>query len=735
MTRWWQQVTVTYYRWILAGSLLLLVGVGWYAAGLFGSLTTEEGMFTQDTPASIVQDKIDNKFGVSLASQVVLFERKDATLGEAFSAAYQQEVARILQPLRESAESVHTYADQPSEAFISRDKMATYATVTIKGTNRETYDRLQNFADHADQSKLTLSIGGPAASMIETSSSAEQQLVRTEMMSLPILLVLLLFFFRSIVAALVPIVMSLVTIIGAFAITRFIAQFVAIDSYAVNVVTVLGLGLSIDYALLSVNRFREELKKSNAEKATRVIIATSGRTILFSGITVIACMMALLVFPVEMLHSIAIGGASAVGMAVLFTVFILPALLRLIGTRIDRWRLPWIASLHAPSRVSLWQRIVDAVMKRPLMYLALGIILVVVSSWPLIQMKTGNMDEAWLARDSSSRHVASALADDFIVPSPNATAIIELPKGLSARERIDVSCDMTKKMQDVAGVKRVVSATPVSDTVSCDALQQSYEAQLLPPQVQQLIQTMMRDDALKFDVLFEGENNTTEARDTLAALRRLAPMKGEYHIGGSQAAIDDMNKLYGDAMLPAALIVVMSMIILLALSLRSIVIPIQAIIINSISLGVSLAVIVGVFQLGWLHTLTGWSQTGAIALAAPVLVIAIAFGLAMDYSVFLYSRMREVYDATGDPKEAIRQGVVKTGPIITAAALALFVVVAAFAGSSVMFMQIVGVGLATAVLVDAFFVRLILVPSVMALMGRASWYSPKWLAKWHIKHD
>lgn len=671
-------------------------------------------------------------FGSSPAAQIVLFERKDETLGTASGAAYQQEVARLLSPLRDKVALVQTYADQPSGALISRDKSATYAIVSTDTSRDETYRVLEEYVRTVDQSKLSVSIGGEAAGIKQTTQAANDFLVHAELISLPILLVLLLIFFRSGVAAMLPLVMSVVTIIGAFAIARFITHFIELDTYAVNVITILGLGLSIDYALLSVNRFREELQKGSVERAVEVIIARTGRTIFFSGVTVIACLLSLLVFPVAMLHSIAIGVAAAVAVAVLFTILVLPALLQLIGWRIDAWHMP-IRKHQGPSM--FWTRVSRITTTHPVKSLAVGVVVVAAAMIPLGSFRAGQLDYAWLARGSSSQYVAQYLHDNFDTASPSVTVLLELPSGIPANAKHDVACDMTRQLQQLEGVEAVVSSAPISPELSCAQLEQLVASDMLPAPIRQLSARYSREAALKFDVSLKGEVGSKSAERAVAAIRALAPSSGTAYVGGAAAKLIDENKLYFDAMPWAVGVIVLSMFVLLSLSLRSVVLPLQAIFVNAIALVISMAAVVGIFQLGWMSDITGWLQTAGIVLTAPILVAAIAFGLAMDYSVFLYSRMREAYDETGHSTTAVVEGVVKTGPIITAAALALFVVIAAFAGSTVMFMQIIGVGLAVAVLVDAFFVRLILVPALMALMGRMSWYMPKWLDRWSIKHE
>lgn len=729
MTKWWQKISTKYPWRVLILATIVFVGLGWYASGLFGNLSSSSAGVMKDTQSSIAQDKLEKNFGVSPSSQIILFERKDIGLGETSSAAYQAEVARILAPLKSKATSVTTYATTGSDMFISKDKSATYAVIATSGSSQDVYEMLSDFADKADQTKLKISIGGEAAGMQQTVKTAESELIRTEMFTLPILLILLVIFFRSGVAALVPIGISLLTIIGAFAITNFCAEFLTIDSYAVNVITILGVGLSIDYALLSVMRFREELNKVDVEHAVRTIIKTSGHTIIFSGVTVIACLLSLLVFPIEMMRNIAIGGASAVAMGILVTIVVLPSVLMLIGKNIDKWHLPFWRESHKRPDKTFWAKVAGLTTTHPMWTLIGGIAVVAVALLPLGNFSPGPMDSRWLARNSSSHYVSQYMDEHFDIPSSVMTVLVTLPNNLTMSERLDISCDMTERLYAVSGVKNVISPTPVSDQLSCDSNKTLAAMNMLSAQLHALMKSDMRDNALKFDIVINDKLGSKQARKTLENVRAIKPKVCESFVGGTLATYEDNNKLYFEAIPWSAAIIVLSMLVLLSVSLRSIVLPIQAIVINSIALAISIAVIVGIFQSGWFSDFTGWQTVDGITLAALVLVISIAFGLAMDYSVFLYSRMRETHKETDDPIKAVRQGVIKTGPIITAAAMALFVVVAAFSGSSILFMQIIGIGLAVAVLVDAFFVRLILVPSIMALMGKFSWYSPKWLLR------
>ena len=734
MIEWWQKITVAHPKRIVIGALIILFALGVYGAGVFSALSSSgSDMNADSTEAAETQRVIERNFGDTPQGDIVLFERANDTLGSADSQPYQAEVARILANLEVDPQNIQSFTTTGSDMFISNDRTATYVVVQLDGSQQERYNTLRTFQSDVDSSTLDVSIGGSAAINEQTNATVSRELAHIELVSLPILLVLMLVFFRSVTAALVPLGIAIFTIVGAFALSRMLAQFITIDTYAVNVITILGIGLAIDYALLSVNRFREELP-SGTKKAVQTVIATSGRTIAFSGITVIACLLALLVFPVEIMRSIAIGVASAVAMAVLATITVLPAALLLIGTRINRFSLP-TRKKHSSSPKGFWHAAATVTTQRPVVTLALGLIIVGASVIPLTKFAPGAMDYNWLARDNESYHVTQKISEEFPKNPFVLTAVLDLGDSMSLREKTQRSCELTAAISRIDGVDEVRSAAPATESLDCAAILQLQAQDTLPAELQTAMNAYIAESAVQFSIASSHPVTSNQARNLIAELRSIEVVDGSWHIGGEMAAFHDNTQLYIRYAPLAVTIVILSMFVLLSLALQSVVVPIQAIIVNTIGLIISMAIVVGVFQLGWLTDVVAWPQVDGIALAAPILVIAIAFGLAMDYSVFLYARMREVYDATGDSTKAVKQGIVKTGPIITAAALALFVVVVGFTTSSVLFMQIIGLGLAIAVIVDAFFVRLLLVPSIMALMGKTSWWGPKFLAKYRIKHD
>lgn len=718
---------------VLSVGIAVLVAGGMYGFGLFSLLGDgTDNFFANDTPAAQVNQKITDVFGSDdTKNSVILFEAKNRS-ANVRDAQYAAEVASILKNL--DTKTVTSYYTTGSDQFISRDGNDTYVVVTLDGTNDEQYKALTAFSDDVNSDKFTVSVGGTLVGQQQTQTQAKDDLSMAEMISLPILAILLFWFFRGPVAAAIPLLMSLFTIAGGLAVARLIHTFVAIDTYTLNVITILGVGLSIDYSLLAVNRFREELHtgKTPAE-AARKTTRTAGRTIIFSGMTVIICLLSMLLFPVGFMRSVSIGGAAAVLVAVLISTFLLPPALQLIGKNIDKWSMKPRRSVKQG-----WHKLAVAVTKRPYVTLGVGLVIIAALVWPVGKFETKTFDWHVLPSNQSAYHVGKVMSERFNVATPTLTVLAKFDETPTVMQL----CNLAKTVAAVQGVDSVQAAYAPTEQLS-DCTTMSYALQTLKvqaPQQAALLEATSakytKDTYARVEVVPSYEASDSRIRNVMTALE-----KADYgtdvsiSIGGVAARSQDTHDVYKKWAPYVIVVIAVAMIIILGLSLGSLVIPLQAILMNSLALFISLGVLIMIFQFGWAQSFLPFGVTGGFELSIPILAFVIAFGLSMDYAVFLYSRMHEVYDTTDDPAEAIVDGVVRTGPIITAAALLLFVVVASFATSHIVIIQQIGVGLAIAVLVDAFFVRIFFVAAIMQLFGRASWWGPKWLKKITIKHE
>jgi RND superfamily putative drug exporter len=521
-------------------------------------------------------------------------------------------------------------------------------------------------------------------------------------LSLPLLLIMLVFIFRGLVAAATPLLVGVLAILGAFVATRLIAQVTEVSTFAVNIITMLGLGMAIDYALFVVSRFREELAAGRpTAEAIAATMATAGRTVLVSGLTVALSLASLLIFPMAFLRSMGWGGVAAVLVAMLAALTVLPALLAVLGPRINA--LGWSrrrrvrphpqGSGAATGGGAGWERLARSVMRRPVWYVVGVVALLGALAAPFLRAEFGGFDERVLPVGTPSRTVTERIAAEF-------------PGGSVAPIGVLVSGAPT---QAAAGFAERITAVPgVTDARV----------------------TANRGDSWLISVSYAGEVSGAPAREVVRRLRELpGPAGAEVLIGGRPAAELDQLDGLGERLPWMALLIGGVTIVLLFLAFGSILLPIKAVLMNVVSIGASFGVVVWVFQDGHLADLLGFTSTGFLEPTNLILLLAVLFGLSTDYEVFLLSRVREEWDRAGDNVQAVAGGLRRTGGIITAAALLLIVVIGGFATGGTASIKTLGVGAVVAIVIDALLVRALLVPATMRLLGRWNWWAPGPLAR------
>jgi RND superfamily putative drug exporter len=724
---------------IVVAAVLLTIGAGVYGAGVFSHLNSDEGFESKNTQSSEVVESLKNDFPKSQASAVILFSSKDGhTLDNAIDAA---EVQRLLDPLKNDTSLLATYWSTGQDSFLSKDNKQTYAAVTVKGNGDAQYRRLARFADETKSDRLTVNVGGGLVAQKQSSEQVKRDLEMAEIISLPLLALLLVLVFRGLVAAAMPLMLGVVAIAGGLAVVRLLTNLTSIDQYAINVITVLGLGLSVDYSLLMVSRFREELQRQpDVPAAVRHTVMTSGRTIFFSGLTVIISLLALSLFPIEFLRSISLGGVAALLVAIGAALTVLPASLRLLGHRINALRLgPKPGKTDGPT---FWGRVNTITSRFPLLTIVAAVAIILAAAMPFWQVHYLAFDFGALPAGSSAREVGEALQTNFGSQDANVTVLYR-PDDAS----IPPAAAAAAQAQAAAAVARARAARMITTAAQAQAAQLPAP---LPQQVSDMRQRLedmnevtavdrpvASKDGQEFKLVahYHEDDSGMVGRSLVTAIRDLKQTNGPLRVGGGAAEVVDTVATIGHYLPYAAAVIVIAMGLLLGLMLRSILIPIQAIALSGFGLLASFGALVWIFQQGHLTSWTWFARTDGLSPTILLLVFTMAFGLSMDYATFLYSRMREEYDKGRENRAAIHGGVERTGYIITAAAVLMFVVVAAFASSKIPMLQQVGLGMALAVIVDAFVVRILLVPAVMLLLGRANWYAPKWLARWQIRHD
>jgi putative drug exporter of the RND superfamily len=559
---------------------------------------------------------------------------------------------------------------------------------------------------------VDVQVGGFASAFHEVNSVVEHDLLRAESFAVPLTLILLLFVFGSLVAAAMPLSIGGVAVVGTLFTLRVLDGITPVSIFAVNLTTVLGLGLAIDYSLFIVSRFREELAAGrDVGAALEETLAHAGRTVAGSALTVAAAVSALLVFPIMFLRSFAYAGIAVALLAGIAALVVLPAVLALIGPRINALTV-WHRSVRPPAE-GFWSTMARRVMRRPVVVIVGVTAVLLVLAAPFLHLRLGYFDDRVLPPSDQVRQVDDSVRTDFGQGQTDALQVVAPQTGAAGPATEAAYAARLSKLPDV---QRVDAASGVWFHGVRLPAPASYEAQFSVP------------GGTWYSVVPRG-NALSASGTALVATIRDGPAPFPVLVGGLPASLLDSTGVINHY-LPLALLLVAAVTFLLLLILfRSVFIPVKALVLNALSLGAMFGAMVWIFQDGHLSGLFGFTPTGSLVDTMPVLMFCVAFGLSMDYEVFLVSRMKELRDSGNSNERAIAGGLQFTGRIITAAALLMSIVFFGLVTSGISFMKLFAVGLTFAVLVDAFVIRGMLVPAVMKLAGSAAWWAPRFLRR------
>jgi uncharacterized membrane protein YdfJ with MMPL/SSD domain len=592
-------------------------------------------------------------------------------------------VGRVLNPLRNPREGARLIARDGESVAIA----AYLSTADIEDAGGYAAEGAEPVIA---SSSLDVAMGGFAPGFNETNDQTREDLTKAELIAFPILALLLLFVFRGVVAASIPLLLGVISIIGTLLVLRIMAGFTDTSLFALNIATGLSLGLAVDYALLLVSRYREEIGSGGASReAHRRTVQTAGRTAVFSGLTVAAAMAALIVMPQRFLYSMAVAGASVAVLSSLIAILVVPSLLALLGTRIDALSIRRGPAVSDTS--DGWYRLARGVMRRPIAVALASSALLLAASAPLL----------WTTLTGPS---AEAVPPDE--PSAKAYDYLEAHYPRDVTEAVTVTVDgsaepaqltaFQRQIETIDGVAGGAPFAPASERVAFANFALTGPA--LDPDTQ--------------DVVHE-----IRGLDPPAATATLVS-------GNTAGFIDQKQSLIDHAPLVVGIVVLTTLIILFLLT-GSVLLPIKTLVMNSLTLGATLGILVLAFQEGWLEGVLDYTGPNAIEVTSLVFLFAVIFGLATDYAVLVMARIKERYDLGDTNEEAVAVGIGRTGRVITAAALAIAIVFLAFSVSSVFFVKQIAIGMAFGVMLDATVVRALLVPSLMRLFGEWNWWAPK----------
>ncbi len=739
---------------VAAWAAVLLISLP-FAPQLPGALSSG-GFSLDDLEASRARLLLQQELGAPPSAMVIVVRSENEL--RAGDPQFELAVARALERVPQAEHVAGVLAHTLVPRQVSADRRTVYEIVALDlapDDSPEALEPLQQAITPVPGLSIYLA-GGPAF-YGDIQILSERDLQRSEFISLPLAALALLLVFGTVIAAGVPIVIGGTAVVVALAALFFVAQGTPLSIFVLNLATLLGLGLGVDYALLLTSRFREELRERNGgrlgdgtidqravDEAVAATVATAGRAVFFSGLTVLLGLIGLVLFEFMVLRSVGIAGAMVVGLAVAAAVTLLPAGLAILGPRVDALPIrlparlrrqvgePGVAASQAPTTDGGWARLARRVMARPLLFFLPTLALLLVLGFPFLHVRFNAPDASILPPGVPSRQAYDLLVSEFGEGefAPLSLAITTTDP-VTDPQTVGALYDYSRRLAADPRVSRVEGYVDVDARLGRDQYQLLYSAPSGPADrfVADVLARTTRTNLAAFTVYTPYGPNRAEAQALVAEMRdpssALAPPTGAtVLVGGGAAEVRDVvQRIAADFPRSAAFILISTYLVLFVL-LRSVVLPLKALVVNGLSITASFGALVWIFQDGNLSALLGFTPLGFVETTLPVILFCVLFGLSMDYEVFLLSRMKEVYDRTGDNREAVARGMERSGRIVTSAALIVVVVAGSFAFADIVLIKALGLGVAIAVALDATLVRALLVPSSMRLLGNWNWWLP-----------
>lgn len=714
-------------RWgVLLGWIAIFVAMAFYAR-MTPSLLTDNGF----TPTNSESDRgivlLQHHMGFSAAALDIAYESEE---GEDLTTTAQ--ISRILDSLTELGEQsyVRDVLISPYERLPGRNDVQS-VTVTFHASASEAlklYPKIRSLIPQLEGLQSYATGGTPV--YYDMQQASKRDLIKSELIGLPIALIVLLIVFGTLLAAALPLIVGLTSVTVSLGIVYFIAQVNgSLSNFLPNMITMLGLAVGIDYALFMVSRFRDQLKENaDVGQAVAWTSQTAGKSIFFSGIAVLIGLVAMYFVNLSVFRSLSLGGALVVTLSVVAANSLLLSLLGLFGHRLNKFHViprHW-RSKRSGEESRFWRRIAYGVMARPVPILLAISGLLICLMIPVGHMKIGVPESEVLPPSYESRYGADLLAQTYDVRGMNPIQIaVVTPDRYEKPSTIEA---MESYMEQVKSLPNVAETTSYVSMLQGRTTEEKAGILAQPAVRSQLENQLLAKGKLAVvRVVPATKQDEPETAELVRALRKLETGELKTFVTGAPAFKLDIVERINRSLPPVLLFIFVVTFIILAIAFRSIVLPIKAVLMNVLSLGASLGIVVLVFQEGYLKDLFQVTSTGTVFMMLPVIIFCVVFGISMDYEVFLISRIVEEYETSGDNMRSTAHGLMKTGGIITSAAFILITVVGAFIFTDNEMMKAVGLGLATAVLLDATLIRIFLVPAFMKLMGKANWWAPKWM--------
>jgi RND superfamily putative drug exporter len=730
------------WRWVtlaVSGGLLVISVLGLLMGGTF----TSGGPVNSDLEAARARSLLLSELAADTkgrSSFLLIFRGTSQSVGDS---GFKDAVIVALAPIESDARvtKVVTPYNTPNSdlalALTSKDGHEALVQVDLKSDGSQAQKDYQALRGAIRSDRLTVIGTGNVPINSAFSTTLASDLQRAETVTLPITLLLLLLIFGTVVAASLPLAVGILTILGGLAATLFLTRFGDVSEYAINVVTLIGLGVAIDYSLFIVNRFRDELVAgATPESALANTMATAGRAITFSGLTVAIGLSAMLFYQGTFMASMGVAGAIVVGLAVLYALTFLPALLAVIGPAVNRLRLPSRRSAGMGS--GFWHGLATWIMRRPLLVLLPTVAFLLVAASPFLSMRIANGSADMLPTHLEARQGYDLFVADF--PGQKQTTfqvVVNYPSGTPlTAPRIGDQFDLDRRIASIPGVLRTNSIYTLDASLGRAEYEAMYtgDASNLPAAVRQAIKASVGEHIVVIQASSNYQPTSDAARSIVNSIRadRDVGHGGTVLVAGETATdLDTVRSITERTPLAVGFVVLVTYLVLFLLT-GSIVLPLKAVLLNLLSIGAAFGALVWIFQQGHLSQLLGFTPQ-SLDPSIPVILFSIVFGMSMDYEVLLVSRIQEEYLRTGDNTRAVADGLERSGRLITGAALIMVAVFMAFGLAEVVLIKAIGIGLAIAVAIDATLVRALAVPALMRLLGDLNWWAPKPLRWLHSR--
>ncbi|HET9850870.1 MAG TPA: MMPL family transporter [Candidatus Limnocylindrales bacterium] len=737
-------------RWLAMLAVVIAVGFGALGQGAADSLSTG-GWLDPGSESAQVADRLEADFGGGRSAFIALF-RSTVAGADATSAAFQGAIADTLAPVEdiEGITGVTGYAETLDDRFISKAGDAAYVVIGLdldEDSSIDLVDPVQAAIEGALPGGYSAQLTGFGPIQQASAELSESDLVRAETVSLPIAALVLILVFGSLVAAGMPLLVAALAIPTSVGIINLVAQQTEMSIYVLNIATMLGLALAIDYSLFLTSRFREELRRGRTvEQAVERAVGTAGKAVLFSGIAVAIGLSGLLWFQASGLSSIGLGGAIVVLASVFYSLIFLPAILGMLGHRVNALsvagllrRLGLRRDDPAAERHSRWEAVAHWVMRHPIAVLVPTLAFLLLVGSPFLGLKQGIPDATVMPAGVPSRDAWVALQTEFRAGETTPVIVLLDTKGdeVSAESIAAVSA-VADRLEGVEGIDRVEGPFSLPNPatgapMTADELAQAYAAspEALPPELAAALAALreayLRDGTVRLDAISSFNPSEPEGTAVVSKVRGVALDAAaieRMQVGGGAALGEDFLLSQSERIPWAVGTTLLASALILFLLFGSLAIPIKAVLMTLLSLTASFGALVWIFQEGNLRELLSFEPLGYTIAGNPIIMFATLIGLSMDYEVLLLSRIQESYRRTGDNAAAVADGLARTAGVITGAALIMVTVFAAFALADTVTIKSIGVGMALAVLLDATIIRVLLVPATMRLLGDWNWWAP-----------